>query len=122
MNSPTIWLLWDGDCDFCRRAAGWIGQRDPAAHLTIIPYHDAPSPPMTPALRVQASRAVQLVTSDGFHLSGAAAVLFAFEQVGWHAGAMRALRRRPLLWFSNAVYRVVARNRGRICRSGRCRS
>ncbi len=122
MNSPTTWLLWDGDCDFCESWAGWLEQNDTNVVLTIIPYQDAPSPPMTPALRIQASRAVQLVTSDGTHLSGAAAVLFALESVGWHAGVMRALQRRPLLWLADAGYWVVARSRGRIGRFGCCRS
>jgi len=113
MNSSTIWLLWDGDCDFCRDWAEWFAQRDVRRKFTIIPYQKAPSPPMTPALLVQASRAVLVVNMSGLRLSGAAAVLFALETVGWHAGIMRLMRHRPFLWGAEAAYWFVARNRGR---------
>ena len=120
MNRSTTWLLWDGDCDFCRRAAAWLADRDTRHILTIIPYQEAPAPPMTPSLRVQASRQVQVMTPFGYHYSGAEAILFALQSVGWHAGIMRLARHRPFLWGAEAAYWVVARNRGRFaCRTCR---
>ncbi len=110
----TIWFLWDGDCDFCREAARVLRERDLEQRLTIIPYQEAPSPPMTPALRVQAERAVQLVTSDGDRRSGAEAILFALRRAGWHPALMGLLLRRPLLWCAEAVYRLIAGNRRRL--------
>ena len=82
----------------------------------VMPYQDAPAPPMTPALRVQAAKAVQVVTSDGKRLSGGEAVLFALRQMDWHPAVMRLLMHRPLLWGVEAGYRIVARNRSRLNR------
>lgn len=120
-DAAAIWLLWDGECDFCRGAAEWIEARNTKNTLTIIPYQQAPSPPMTPALRLQARQAVQVVTPDNRQFSGAAAILFALESVGWHAGVMRNLRRKPCLWAAQVGYRVVARYRGRMGQLGCCR-
>ena len=114
----TIWLLWDGECDFCQLSAAWMSARNPHSILTIIPYQDAPSPPMTPAFRVQAARAVQVVTAEGTCYSGASAVMFALESVGWHAGIARSLRKRPLRWGADALYWLIARNRSRLARLG----
>jgi predicted DCC family thiol-disulfide oxidoreductase YuxK len=110
----SIWLLWDGDCDFCRCLAGKVEILDAAPILTIISYQLAPSPPMTPALRILAARQVQVVTSAGRRYAGADAILFALESVGWHAGFMRLLRRRPFRWGARAGYWFIARNRSRL--------
>lgn len=68
---------------------------------------------MTPLLRIQAQRAVQIVTSDGSQLSGGRAVLFALEEIGWHPMLVRLLQHRPFVWAVDAGYRVVAANRPR---------
>lgn len=111
---PTNWFLWDGECDFCRCAAAWIAHRLPDDSFTIIPYQDAPAPPMTPLLRIQSARQVQLIDGRGVRHAGAEAILFALQIAGWHAGVARALRRRPLRWFARTGYWLVARNRGRL--------
>ena len=108
------WLLWDGECDVCRRSAQWLGERDRRGVLTIIPYQEAPSPPMTPALRVQAAKAVQLITNHGQRFAGASAILFVLRQMGWHPRVARFLMRRPMIWVAEMAYRLVARNRRRL--------
>jgi hypothetical protein len=66
---------------------------------------------MTPALREQARKAVQVITVDGHQLSAGRAILFALEETGWHPGAARLAARRPFIWLVEIGYRVVARNR-----------
>jgi hypothetical protein len=66
---------------------------------------------MTPALREQARRAVQVITADDRHLSAGRAILFALEETHWHPGAVRLAGRRPLIWLVELGYWVVARNR-----------
>lgn len=105
------WLLWDGDCDFCRKAAKHLAHLDSGGRFTIIPYQEAPSPPMTPALRVQARIAVQVVTRDGVRFSGGRAVLFALCSVKFHPRLMQVLGHRPFIWAISAAYWFVARNR-----------
>ena len=66
---------------------------------------------MTPQLREQARRAVQVITVDGAQLSGGRAMLFILEEIGWHPTLARLGRRRPFVWLVELGYRLVARNR-----------
>jgi hypothetical protein len=66
---------------------------------------------MTPALRQQASRAVQVITADGHQLSAGRAILFALEETNWHPRAVRLAARRPFISLVELGYWIVARNR-----------
>jgi predicted DCC family thiol-disulfide oxidoreductase YuxK len=114
--NETHWLIWDGDCDFCRAMAERFTRTDRKGLFTVVSYQDAPSPPMTPALRVQAQRSIQLVTNQGQRCEGARAVLAALCIAGWHRRIMRVALRRPFIWIAELGYRFVARNRGRFGR------
>ncbi len=85
------WVLWDGDCGFCRRSVEWIARHDDAGRFRLVPYQDAPAPPMTPALRAAAPHAVHVVTADGRVLRAGRAFLHVLDRLGWHATA-RLLR------------------------------
>ncbi len=108
------YLLYDGDCDFCREWASWLTLRDAGSGtFRICPWQVASSPPMTPLLQVQARKAVQLITAGGHHLQGGRAVLFALRETGWHPTLMALLERRPCVWAVDLGYRIVAANRPR---------
>jgi predicted DCC family thiol-disulfide oxidoreductase YuxK len=66
---------------------------------------------MTPALREQARKAVQVITADGRQLSAGRAILFALAEIEWHPWAVRLARWRPLVWAVELGYWIVARNR-----------
>jgi hypothetical protein len=66
---------------------------------------------MTPALREQARKAVQVITADGRQLSAGQAILFALEEIEWHPDAVRLAGRRPFIWAVELGYWIVARNR-----------
>jgi hypothetical protein len=66
---------------------------------------------MTPALREQARKAVQVITADGRQLSAGRAMLFVLEEIEWHPRAVRLAVRRPFVWAVELGYWVVARNR-----------
>ena len=66
---------------------------------------------MTPALRAQARKAVQVLTADGRQLSAGQAMLFALEEIEWHPRAVRLAGRRPFLWAIELGYWIVARSR-----------
>ena len=66
---------------------------------------------MTPLLREQARRAIQVVTADGQQLSAGRAILFVLEEIDWHPGIARLARRRPFVWLIDLGYWIVARNR-----------
>ena len=114
--SPT-YLLYDGECDFCQKWADWVRTRDAQARrFHILPWQEAPSPPMTPLLRIQAQQAVQLITADGRRLHGGRAVLLVLRETGWHPNLVRLVERRPFVWFVDLGYRIVAANRPRFSR------
>lgn len=116
-NQPKHLLLYDGDCDFCHEWATWLILRDAATQkFKIYPWQIASSPPMTPLLRVQVQKAVQLITAEGDQLSGGRAVLFALRETGWHFNLIRLLERPPFIWVIDAAYRIVAANRPRFAR------
>jgi predicted DCC family thiol-disulfide oxidoreductase YuxK len=66
---------------------------------------------MTPALREQARKAVQVITADGQQLSAGRAILFALEATHWHPSAVRLAGHRPAIWLVELGYWIVARNR-----------
>lgn len=105
------WLIWDGTCGFCRRAAEWFGRRDVDGRFRIVPYQDCPSPPMTPALREASAQAVQVVRADGTVISGGRAVLFLLQDVGWHPSIVAIATRPPFVWLVEIGYGIVAKNR-----------
>jgi predicted DCC family thiol-disulfide oxidoreductase YuxK len=76
----------------------------------VVPFQEAPSPPMTPALREACKRALHAVTSSGEILKAGLATLFVLEQLGYRRLA-QALRLPPLIWLVELGYRVVASNR-----------
>ena len=66
---------------------------------------------MTPALREQARKAVQVLTVDGRQLSAGRAVLFALAEIEWHPRIVRLAGRRPFIWVVELGYWIVAHNR-----------
>ena len=58
-------LLWDGACGFCRRAVEGVRRRDRDNRFEIVPYQQAPVPPMTPELAAACGKALHVLTADG---------------------------------------------------------
>ena len=104
------WLLWDGDCGFCRRAVAWAQDRDQEGRLAVLPYQQAPWPPMDEGLAAACSRAVHLRHPDGRLERAGRACLTVLELVGYRR-AVPWLRRWPLVWGVELGYCLVARNR-----------
>ncbi len=108
--SQKAWVLWDGTCGFCRRAVLQLERRDTHQAFSAVPYQEAPSPPMTAALREACADAVHVVTPEGEVLRAGRAVLYIAGRLG-HAALARVLATPPLLWAVEFAYFVVARNR-----------
>ena len=66
---------------------------------------------MTPQLREEATRAIQVITIDGHHLSAGRAILFILEEIDWHPTLSRLARHHPFIWAVELGYWVVARSR-----------
>jgi predicted DCC family thiol-disulfide oxidoreductase YuxK len=109
VTAPAL-LLWDGDCGFCRRSVRWAERHDSGQAFRAIPYQQAPSPPMTPALRRACTQAVHVVTADGTVLRAGRACLWVLQRTGYPVLA-RVLSFPPLVWAVEVGYWLVARNR-----------
>lgn len=112
--SDQDWLIYDGDCAFCRHTVRWVEQHDKAHRFRPEPFQTCPSPPMTPALRQQAAREVQVVTSDGHRIADGRAVLFILDTIGWQHWLVRLVRRPPCVWLVEVGYHVVSRYRDQL--------
>jgi predicted DCC family thiol-disulfide oxidoreductase YuxK len=112
--SPHL-LLWDGKCGFCRRSVDWVRRHDPEGRFDIVPFQDAPAPPMTPALREANRKAVHVITADGRILRAGRATLFVLGQTGYPLLA-KLLSLPPLVWFVELGYLLVSRNRNLLSR------
>ncbi len=75
-----------------------------------MPYQDAPSPPMTDALREACAHSVHVVTAEGLVLRAGRASMFVLAHTGWGRLA-RFLSYPPMIWFVELGYWIVARNR-----------
>ena len=109
-GKERAWLLFDGECVFCGRAAAWVERRDRGRTMRVVAYQDAPSPPLTPALRAACAEAVHVVTPRGRALrAGDAWIYVAGALWGW--GLARLLWWRPLRSLVGVGYGLVARRR-----------
>ena len=110
MTEPAHWLIWDGQCGFCRRSVEWVKARDADNVFRVVAFQDAPSPPMTAQLYERARQAVQVVLPDGRVLEAGAASIYILERIGYRriAGAMKVRLFRGLVEWG---YRRVANNR-----------
>jgi predicted DCC family thiol-disulfide oxidoreductase YuxK len=87
-----------------------VRQRDRDGRFEIVPYQDAPTPPMTPELREACRRAAHVLTADGRVLRAGRASMFVLREIG-HPVLGRVLAVPPLVWLVELGYSIVARNR-----------
>lgn len=114
-------LIYDGDCQFCRRLVKLISRLDSKARLTTLPFQHVDLQRYGVS-REAAEQAMQLVAPSGEVWSGAAAasklarLLPALRPLAW------GFRVPGALGLAERVYRWIARRRHRFgCASGVCR-
>ncbi|MDB4961971.1 MAG: hypothetical protein JWP01_1970 [Myxococcales bacterium] len=103
-------LIYDGDCQFCRRSIErWQGRTGDR-----IDYRPLQQPGLLRALGAplaDALRSVQLVTASGRRYEGADAALRALGTAPGLRGITRLARLPLARWIAEAVYRRIARHR-----------
>ncbi len=110
MTSPPELLLWDGTCGFCRRSVAYLERLDTRHAFRALPYQEAPSPPMSPALKAACARAFHVVRTDGSVLRAGRAALYVLSRLG-HPLLASVLALPPLVWAVELGYWILARNR-----------
>lgn len=105
-------LIWDGDCGFCARSVKFLrktSRRD---------FDDSPSQRLSPELRekVDAKRTrseIVLLFPDGNLVGGADAPFWLLRDSKLR-GLVTLASLPGVILFSRSIYRLIARNRGRI--------
>lgn len=115
-ETDQLWLIYDGECGFCRACVDWLLARDRRGRLRAVPYQEAPDPPLTPELRTRAARSVLVIGPGGRARGAGRAVLAALREIGWMPPLVAIASRRPLIWLVEIGYRIVATNRRHISR------
>lgn len=100
-------VLWDGECDFCRRCVVWLRAHDRFGRLDFCPYQGAD---LSPAMREACSQALHVVKANGDIIWAGRAALFCGRFTRWH-GLARIGEWPVFLPFVELGYRVVAANR-----------
>jgi predicted DCC family thiol-disulfide oxidoreductase YuxK len=90
-------------------------RRDTGRAFSAMPYQEAPSPPMTPALRAACARAFHILTPEGEVLRGGRAALYVLRTLQ-HPVLAAVLAVPPLVWAVELCYWLVARNRRLVSR------
>ena len=107
-----LWLVYDGTCGFCTRAARWVQARDNAGRIEVVHAQAAGVRQRFGLTPAETDRAAWTFDRIGRRWEGAAAMNRALRELGgpWPlVGALYAVP--PIRWVENRVYGWVARNR-----------
>lgn len=111
-NKAKHRVLWDGECDFCRRSVEWIGRHDRAGALEFQANQDAE---ISPQLRAACQESVHVIQTNGEILKAGRAMLFCLRFTRWHR--LARIGEWPLILpFIEIGYAWVARHRGLVSR------
>lgn len=66
---------------------------------------------MTPQLYEASKKAVHVITANGRIMKAGRASMFVLEEIGYPRWLVRPFTWRPLVWFTELGYWIVARNR-----------
>jgi len=103
------WILYDGECDFCRRIVTRVSREDRAGNFKIVPFQEADHPAATPELRKACERAVHVIRANGRILRAGEACLYVCHRLGWRWA--KPVAKSPLMRLIEGAYRIVADNR-----------
>lgn len=103
-------VLYDGECNMCRRMVAWCKRRDVHDRMDFVPSQMGPAHIMTPELVKSTEESVHVVTTDGRTLKAGRAVLHIFGKLGW-TRFERFFSWGPILAIVEFFYGIVARNR-----------
>ena len=106
-------LVYDGDCDFCRRWADWIATRLPAG--TPVVASQETDLAAVGLREQQATEAAWWIDTDGAHHRGHRAIAESLRACGGSWGRLGRLLILPgVSLLAAGVYAFIARNRHRL--------
>ena len=111
-NTPA--LIYDDQCEFCRRWAARFERWDRSGEIRLIPLGEEIAATLSGRTRAQLEVAMHLVTADGGVFAGAAAVRELLRFVPWGWAARTAFRVPGAMRAADWAYRLIAARRQRI--------
>lgn len=118
---PAGLLVYDGECELCRRTVRWVRRRDRTGRLELLPYQDPAARARFRGVPTETFEgALQLLLPGNVRYEGARAVeeVLLLLPAGRIPGLLFSLPgARPL---ARKVYGWVARNRRRLGCSAHC--
>ena len=110
-DGPLI-LVYDGECEFCARLAGWVRRRDRGGRIEVWPNQEPRLIERLGLSRAEVQRAAWAVEAEGRRFEGAAAINRVLRELGGGWALLAALYRvRPFRWVEDRYYARVARRR-----------
>jgi predicted DCC family thiol-disulfide oxidoreductase YuxK len=105
-------LVYDGECEFCRRLARWVEQRDRRGRITARPNQEPGLIETLGLTREEVTRAAWAVEPGGARFEGAAAINRGLKELGGGWAAFASLYGvAPIRWLEDRYYGRVARRR-----------
>jgi predicted DCC family thiol-disulfide oxidoreductase YuxK len=107
-----VTLLYDGECDFCKRLARWVRRRDARGGVDVRPSQEAGLVERLGLTRAEVDRASWAVEAGGAKFEGAAGINRVFRELGGLWAVVGALYRVPPIgWAEDRYYARVAKKR-----------
>ena len=78
--------------------------------MELLPYQDAPDPPVSPEIRAACADSLHVIDVDGTVYNGMRGLLFVAERIGWPRSS-RLLALPPMIWVGELGYVFMANNR-----------
>jgi len=117
MNEIEIgreYILWDGDCGFCRRSVEVLARMDEQSTFIVAPYQSfAESELRKVGLSFRkCAREVQIVSRSGRTFGGAFGInYFLWQQSRWKFAVISGFLFPLLFLIEVVIYKIVASNR-----------
>ena len=110
-DGPVI-LVYDGECEFCSRLAGWVERRDLHGRVSVRPNREKGLIDRLGLTREEVDRAAWAVEPGGERFEGAAGINRVLRELGGGWGLVGALYRVPPVgWVEDWYYGRVAKRR-----------
>jgi len=105
-------LVYDGECEFCTRLAGWVERRDRRERISVRPNQEPGLVEGLGLTRADVDRASWVVEPGGRRFEGAAAINRTLRELGGIWRVLSALYAvPPVRWLEDRYYSRVARRR-----------
>ena len=112
MADDRVTLVFDGECEFCARLAGWVERHDRRGRISARPNQEPGLIDSLGLTRAEVGRASWAVEGGGRRFEGAAGISRVLRELG---GGWRVLGSLylvpPIGWLEDRYYKRIARRR-----------